>query len=301
MAGYDVLSYGTIGIDRVVRIPHWPHPDVSTHALAVAEHLGGKATNTGVHLAMWGLSVTVSGSVIGHDEIGDKVRRLLKRYPNIHTDALEWRRGVRSMYCLILVNPQGERAIVGINADSQSYTQPSKAMVRRTRVLTLDLYGGEERVDVARLASEAGRPVVVGDLRRADHPVLPFTTVAIASAAELRREYPGLPLADFAHSVLEKGPAGVIITDGPDPVLTIEAGGRISSTTPPEVQVIDTTGAGDAFRAGVVYGLVRGLPLVECVQYGIAAGSFAVGQEGAASTPATLRQLRSMARTLAGA
>jgi sugar/nucleoside kinase (ribokinase family) len=48
---YDVLSYGTIGFDHIIRVPHLPSPDIGTHALGESDHLGGKAANTAVFLA----------------------------------------------------------------------------------------------------------------------------------------------------------------------------------------------------------------------------------------------------------
>jgi len=295
----DVLSYGTIGMDVILRVPHWPRPDVSTHTSAPQEHLGGKATNVAAHLATWGLRVAVSGTVIGLDAIGLRLLERLKHFPKLQTDFLETRADVASMHCVILVNPAGERAIIGINADNHPRTTPTDSMIRSARVLTLDLYGGEERALAARMAHGAGIPVIVGDLRRADHPTLPFTSIAIASAAELRGEYPGMDLADFGQTVLRRGPSGVVITDGPDSALIIEPDGT-ATLRPPRVTVADTTGAGDAFRAGLVYGAVKGMSLIDCAHYGIAAGSFAVGQEGAASHPPGLDELQALADRVAG-
>jgi len=298
MPSYDVFSYGTIGMDIVLRVPHWPSPDDSTHAPTPDEHLGGKATNAAAHLAKWGLQVGLSGTILGGDEIGQRVLAMLNRIRSIHTDYLEVRNDMASMYCLIMVNPRGERAIIGVNSDGHPYSEPRREMVASARILTLDLYGGVERITAARMASEAKILVVVGDLRRIDHPILPYTTAAIASAAELRREYPGMSLPDFGRQVLQRGVSRMIVTDGPYPVLAMDTNDQQLTVAAPDTRVADTTGAGDAFRAGVVYGMIQGMDLADTVRHGIAAGSLAVGQAGAASTPPDLGDVQALARTL---
>jgi sugar/nucleoside kinase (ribokinase family) len=295
---FDVLSYGTVGLDKIIRVPHLPRPDISTHALEESLHLGGKATNTAVFLSVWGVKVAVSGHTIGYDEMGDKLFEILAHYPNISTCYLRRQAGLRSMYCCILVTPDGERSIIGINAEGNPQTLPTAEMIGDARLLTLDLYGGMERVEAARLAYQAGLPVVVGDLRHVDHPILPYTTVAIASVAEIRRQYPGLLLQDFARLVQAVGVRQVILTDGPREVLVFDEEGDISAVTPPQVAVVDTTGAGDAFRAGVVYGILQGWELIESAALGAAAGSINVRRPGAATHPPALDEVQALAKSL---
>jgi sugar/nucleoside kinase (ribokinase family) len=298
LPAFDVLSYGTIGLDKIIRVPHLPRPDIGTHALEESLHLGGKASNTAAFLSAWGVKVAISGHTIGYDEMGNKLFEILAHYPNISTRYLRRQADLRSMYCCILVTPDGERSIIGINADGNPQTPPTAEMIGDARLLTLDLYGGMERVEAARLAYQAGLPVVVGDLRHIDHPVLSYTTIAIASAAEIRRQYPGLSPQDFARAVQSAGAKQVILTDGPREVLTFDRGSYISAITPPQVPVVDTTGAGDAFRAGIVYGVLQGWTLIECAALGTAAGSINVGRPGAATQPPALDEVQALARSL---
>lgn len=293
---FDVLSYGTIGLDYIIHVPDWPSPAMGVHAPGETEHLGGKATNVAAFLSAWGVRVAVSGNEIGGDVVGDRLFEILEHHPNISTRYLTRNPSGRSMYCRILVNPAGDRAIIGINVDESPQTQPTLEMVADARVITLDLYGGEERVAVARLAADAGRPVIIGDLRRVDHPVLRYTQVAIASAAEIRRDYPGMTLDQFANRVRQQGAARAIITDAADPIHVYDDDGAGTVLRPPPVHVVDSTGAGDAFRAGVVYGILQKLPLGECAALGAAAGSINVGREGAASQPPTYQEVMRVAR-----
>lgn len=295
---YDVLSFGTIGLDYILRVPDWPTPERGVHTPGEEEHLGGNALNVAVLLGGWGLRVAVSGHAIGDDRRGDRLVKRIEAHPNVSRRYLRRVAGLHTMYCRILVNPAGERAIIGVAADENPSTMPTAAMIRDAELLTLDLYGGQERVDAARLAAEAGRPVVVGDLRRADHPVLAYTTVAIASAAEIREGAPDQPITRFVERVQAEGIRCVAVTDGPGDVLVFESGRPPVAVEPPRVEVVDTIGAGDAFRAGVVYGLKNGWPLVEAMALGAASGSINVQQVGGAGNVPDVSEVTDLATRL---
>lgn len=294
----DVFSYGTVGLDLIIRVPHWPGPDISTHAHSISEHLGGKATNTAAHLAAWGVRVAVSGTPVGDDDQGRKITRLIQRNAGIITDHLERKSDLQSMFCIILVTEDGERSIIGINTERARATTLTSEMLEGAKVLTLDLYGGEERILAARIAHDQGIPVVIGDLRNTGHPVLAYTTVAIASAAELAREYPHTAARECASRILKTGPSCVIVTNGADEILVVQQDGTSVTFNPPQTDVVDATGAGDAFRAGVVYGKFLGLPDVEAARLGAAAGSLAVQREGAATEPASLDEVKAWVKRI---
>jgi len=295
---FDVLSYGTLGVDRILRVPHLPTADLSTHSTSETICLGGKATNSAVLLARWGLSVAISGTAIGHDETGKTFYRMLEEHQGVNTEYVGRRNGKSSMYCCILVTPDGERAIIGVNVDEGEPTLPTPEMIEDAHVLTLDLYGGQERVHAARLAADAGRPVIVGDLRDPQHAILESCTVAIASAAEVRSSHPGVTLAEYADTVQDSGTGNVIITEGGQGVYVFPESGGSLRLQAPKVNVVDTTGAGDAFRAGVTYGIRKGLPLVECAAIGTAAGSLNVQRVGASSDLPSLAEAEELAEAV---
>jgi sugar/nucleoside kinase (ribokinase family) len=292
---YDALCYGTVGIDIIVRVPQLPRPDLSTHSSDVQELLGGKATNTAVHLCAWGKQVAVSGTIIGDDPIGQRLIETVRKIPNLSTAYLEQRLNTSSMYCLILVEPGGERSILGINTDTVQYTTPTPELVGSARLLTLDLYGGAERVDAARIAKSLGIPVIVGDVRDADHPVIPYSTTVIASNAELQAQQ--CDSHTFADKVLSRGVETVFVTDASRAVHVFSSTGTWH-LQPPISSVVDTTGAGDAFRAGVIYGWLESLPMPECGALGIASGANAVRHVGGSSNVPTTDTLEEVAASI---
>jgi ribokinase len=67
---------------------------------------------------------------------------------------------------------------------------------------------------------------------------------------------------------------------------------------PPQVVSVDTTGAGDAFRAGVVYGVLAGHSKAKAAMTGAAAGSLATRSVGATTDPASMDEVSSLAGSL---
>ncbi|HEX9385867.1 MAG TPA: PfkB family carbohydrate kinase, partial [Anaerolineales bacterium] len=67
---------------------------------------------------------------------------------------------------------------------------------------------------------------------------------------------------------------------------------------PPATTAIDATGAGDAFRAGLLYGLLHGFDLPRSLCWGVATGSLKVRSLGAATTLPGFREIESLANSL---
>ena len=71
-------------------------------------------------------------------------------------------------------------------------------------------------------------------------------------------------------------------------------GNQITSQKPFDLKPIDTTGAGDSFNAGFIYGYLKGFGLPQCLTYGNACGSISVTKIGGASGCATLEEVRKL-------
>ena len=92
-------------------------------------------------------------------------------------------------------------------------------------------------------------------------------------------------------SLLKKGVGCVIVTQGRDGVQLATAEGEVRDVKAVPATVVDTTGAGDAFNAGLVVGLAEGASLAEAVSLGMQNGAYAVTQAGVLDGLATREQL----------
>jgi sugar/nucleoside kinase (ribokinase family) len=81
--------------------------------------------------------------------------------------------------------------------------------------------------------------------------------------------------------VAKLGPSGAAILNG----------GSMVRVPAPEVDVVDTTGAGDSFDAGFLHAWLRGCPAEECLRYGVAAGSLSTRALGGTKAQPTLEEL----------
>jgi sugar/nucleoside kinase (ribokinase family) len=294
----DVFVYGEIGVDNAIRVSALPAPEVAVFPTSDTYHIGGAAANTAVALAAWGVPVHLAGNAIGDDALGRQLREWLSAYPALDFSLLETAEHP-TPFCRILVLPSGERAILVFGYPQTRKRLLNAGLLEGVRYLALDLYGASERLDAARQARAAGAQTVVGDVIWPDHPVLTLTDIATNSAAYIRQEFPGRDVIAHARALQAVSNGVIITTDGDDPVHVLDRAGHESWMRPPQVPVVDATGAGDAFKAGLLYGLHHGWELPRCVAWGVAAGALKVGRLGAGSQPAGVDEVEALARTLA--
>lgn len=294
----DVFCYGELGVDNLIRVPHLPSPEVASFPMGETYHIGGAAANTAVWLARWGTPVTLAGNHIGLDPYGEHLLGWLAEYPTLNLKYVQQTEKVQTPFCRVMVTPDGERSFLIFGYPEAPITPLSKAMLASSDFLALDLYGGDERMEAARVAHDAGVSTAVGDIIRVDHEILPITSIATNSAAYIRQEFPGMDVRTHSHELQAVSGGIVVTTDGSNPIHVVDSESEAFNVEPPKVVPLDATGAGDAFRAGLMYGLLQGWPLERSVCMGAAAGAFGVQQEGAASNPTRLEDVLALAESL---
>ncbi|HEC22683.1 MAG TPA: carbohydrate kinase family protein [Chloroflexi bacterium] len=298
MTHYDVFCYGEIGVDNIIQIPHLPTPELAAFPTADSYHIGGAAANTAVWLAGFGISVGLAGNAIGRDLYGNWLWEWLSQHRSLDLSLIERREDVTTPFCRAMVTPDGERTFLVFWYPQTPKTPLKASMLGGAQFVALDLYGGDERLEAARVAREAGAKTTVGDVIAPDHPALPLTDIATNSAAYIRETFPGVDVRQHARRLQAISKGIVITTDGPDEVYVVDAEGASFTVQPPAVQAVDATGAGDAFRAGLLYGLLQGRDLPHSVCWGVAAGALKVQRIGAASDLPSRDEVAALARTL---
>ena len=96
--------------------------------------------------------------------------------------------------------------------------------------------------------------------------------------------------ADLKDALQSFGPNRVVAKLGPEGAAILD-GGSMVRVPAPEVQIVDTTGAGDSFDAGFLHAWLRARPLEECLRYGVAAGSLSTRALGGTKAQPTLAEL----------
>lgn len=293
-----VFCYGELGVDNLIRVPHLPSPEVAAFPTHETYHVGGAAANTAVWLAHWDVPVKLAGNHIGLDPYGVDLRNWLSEFTLINFEFVEQSEGVTTPFCRVMVTPDGERSFLIFGYQEAPKTTLTIEMLTTSKFLALDLYGGEERLSAARVAHELHVLTVIGDVIWLDHEALPLTSIATNSAAYIRQEFPGIDVRKHARELQAISGGIVVTTDGAGPIHVIDAKTEEFIVLPPKVVPKDATGAGDAFRAGLIYGLLESWPLERSVCLGAAAGAHGVQNEGAASNPPRLDEIQVLADTL---
>ena len=294
----EVLCYGEIGIDNIIQADGLPSPENAIFPISDTYHGGGAAANTAVWLAALGVNVKLSGNMIGDDLYGNMILERLRKHTHIDLQLLDQREGVTTPFTRAIVTPDGERSFLIFGYPQAPKVQLTQEMLRGVQYLALDLYGGPERLETARLAVESGVSTTIGDVIWPDHPALPFTSIATNSGAYIRQHFPGVDVRQHARALQAISKGIVITTDASRTVHALDASGNGFTVQPPAVTAVDATGAGDAFRAGLLYGLLRGFDLARSVCWGVAAGSLKVQNLGAATTLPSYAEIEALTNDL---
>ncbi len=282
----DVFCYGEIGVDNIVQLPHLPSPELAAFPTSDSYHIGGAAANTAVWLANFGIRTGLSGNWIGLDLYGQQLWAWLSQHPLLDLSFVERGEEEATPFCRALVTPDGERTFLVFGYPQARKTELTRRHLAGATYMPLDLYGGEERMRAAELAAGAGVQTAVGDVIETDHPILPLAPVVTNSAAFMREALPGVDIEQQTRRLQAVNQGIVIATDGGNSVFAIDGRDAQScayTVQPPEVAAVDATGAGDAFRAGLLAGLLDGQPFPRAVCWGAAAGALKVQRLGAAT------------------
>lgn len=291
----SILCYGEIDLDIYVALNRLPTMERSARCSEDFENIGGAAANSAMWLARWGIPTRLAGHDLGDDRPGDVVRELLAALPQLDTRFIARHAAYRTPRCQCLVTPDGERSFITHWPQDLLMTPPSPAMLDGISLLNLDMSGPKPlRQKAAQMAVERAVPVLINDLYQTDHSLLPFVDVLVISAAVYRSRYAGSDPLELARELTRAGDCDVIVTDAGAEINILSRGGKRDRIIPPAVNAVDTTGAGDIFKAGLAYGMLQGLPLTEAAKWGAAAGSLMCQYAGTTKTLAPFSEVKSL-------
>lgn len=282
---FDVAGYGASSIDLVYRLPAYPAPEGPLSKLRVTAHSlqpGGQTATAMAGCAALGLRAAFLGAT-GNDPHGTRVREALVS------------RGVDIAHAAILDAPQPHAVILLAEGQAErivlwhrdaAFSPPGYgracAAARGARLVHVDDTDEAGALAVARDARAHGRLVttdidrVTGSTKEllalATHPVLAeHIPAALTGEADLLRALHALRAVTHAPIVVTRGPHGAVALEG-DAI--VEAPGV-------RVDAVDTTGAGDVFRAGFIAALLDAQPLAAAMRFANAAAAVSCTRHGA--------------------
>ncbi|MGI5226257.1 ribokinase [Actinoallomurus sp. CA-142502] len=286
---YDVVVAGSVNADLVVRVERRPGAGETVLGSDLVTHPGGKGANQAVAAARLGGRVAFLGRA-GTDGHGDFVRETL-RGDGVDTGHLITTPGANGV-ALITVDPSGDNSIIvspGANAKvTEQDVAAARSLFAEAAVVSLQLeIPLDAVVAAARTAAEEGARVVFNLSPAAD---VPDELIALCDPLVVN-EHEAEFLGDARPAgLLARGARSVVITRGADGAVVADARG-VTEVPSPKVDVVDTTGAGDAFTGALCLRLAQGDDLATAARFAARVGAAAVRGEGAQSSFPTLEEL----------
>jgi ribokinase len=267
-----VFVIGSINVDLVTHVQRHPKPGETVSGTGLERLAGGKGANQAVAASAAGASVVMVGAV-GSDEAGSAYLARLSAL-GIDVAGIRVAASCPTGHALVTVDDAGENSIVvvaGANAEvnTDDFEILKSAGPGDAVLLQLEI-PLEVVTAAARRATARGARVV---LNLAPYAALPPDVIALANPLVVNETEAAL-LADS-----EAVPASLVVTFGAAGASW--DGNQLTGPMVEQAEVLDTTGAGDAFCGALAAALVAGAARSEALQAALAAGANAVKHPGA--------------------
>ena len=292
----DVVGVGLNATDTVIFVPEFPTCGAKVEFGSARTFLGGQVATAMIACQRWGLCTRYVGK-LGDDPAA-----------NVHCEEFD-RRGVEarvvhardcaSQQAFIIVEQRGERTVLW-RRDENLALRPEeleREWIVNARVLHVDGYDTAAAIRAADWARTAGIPVIadIDEEYAGVEELLEKIDYLIVS-----RDFPGRvtrePDLRSSLPLLQRrfGCRLTAATLGTDGVLAWD-GATFHYAQAYRVAVVDTTGAGDVFHAGFIYGLLQGWPLQQQLKFACAAAALnctGAGARGGIQTIGEIENLR---------
>jgi len=290
MTRFDVVGFGALNVDMLFKVNKIASAEEESFVTGFEEACGGSAANTMIGLARLGCKVGFIGKV-AEDREGKMLLEDFRR-ESVDTNGIITAKHGRSGTAMGFVDEKGERALYvdpGVN-DTIEFDEISKEYAFQTRFLHLTSFVGEKSFQTQKRLVETLPKTIkvsldIGELYarkglNALEPIMSRTFVMMPNAKELQILTKKADYKRNAEVLLEKGVKIVAVKLGSKGCYVTD-GKESSMVEAFKVKVVDTTGAGDAFCAGFLYGLISGKNLHECGRLGNFVASRGIMKMGA--------------------
>jgi sulfofructose kinase len=298
---FDAVGFGLNAVDHLVVVPEYPPFNSKTR---LSEHIraaGGQTATAMVTLQRLGLETAYAGR-FGTDAEGRFGLASLKD-EGVNTALAEVVEGARNQIAIIIIDARsGERTILWDRDGRLAYRREEApvALASRGRVLHLDAHDPPACCEVARAARDAGTLVSadIDNIYEGLPELLPLIDILISST-ELPLRLTGIEdeRAALVEIKARYGSAIVGMTLGTRGAVLLCEGRFIESKAYRVPDVCrDTTGAGDAFHGGFLYGLLQGLEVEETLRLANATAALKCRGIGARTSLPTRAELHGFLR-----
>jgi sugar/nucleoside kinase (ribokinase family) len=294
---WDVVGLGENSVDHVLRLPRLPSLAEATkmEIRSSSHEAGGQVVTTLCTCVAMGLRASYIGA-FGSDDDGERLRRTLAARGLDLGDSVV--RPVANRSAVILVDERnGDRVVMG-HRDAALALAPEmlpRSTLTHARAVHVDGVDEAAAIAAARVAREAGAHVTcdleaigarTGELlRELTVPILAQgLPEAITGEHDPEQALRRLDAPHARRRCVTLGAQGAVLLDGE----------RVYRASPPAVEVVDTTGAGDVFRGAFIVALLRGDAPDAILRFANAAAALSCTRSGALGGVPTLQTVEQL-------
>ncbi|MCR4391790.1 MAG: ribokinase [Candidatus Acetothermia bacterium] len=296
-----IAVLGSLNMDLVVEVDHLPRSGETVLGRGLARYPGGKGNIQAIAAARLGAEVHLFGRV-GKDAFGDELLAVA-RDAGVAVSAVEQVDGETTGMSMIMVGPTGQNMVAyvpGANGRvSEAYVAGVLPRLAEADAILVQLEIPLSAVAALLHGLPPERPRVILDPAPAqDLTALPLRRVDFLTP---NREEFAVLTGWSASGVTEAGRAGqalldlgvrhLVVTADADGAFLVERGGATRFPAYP-VEVVDATGAGDAFNAALAVKLAAGRGPYEAIGFANAVAALAVTRRGAVPALPTLAEVQ---------
>ena len=287
---WDVYVYGDVNVDIIIPgVDRFPAPGQEEIVPVMNTYVGGGAALFTLGLGKLGLSPVFQGTV-GKDCYGQMIREAFEQ-AHVDTELLETAEGEQTGISLSFTNEQ-DRSFLSFRGTNRgiSLDKVDLDKVRQARHIHVTGYEGETTHEsyeslLRRVKTETRATVSFdvgwdpgGNWSSRIYELFPWIDVLFMNETEAEH-YGRTDSAEKAALDFARTCGQAVVKLGSKGSLAVKDG-EIFRRPPDRVRAVDTTGAGDSFNAGYVYGFLKGQDIPVCLSFGNACGACSVSAYG---------------------
>ncbi|MBT3341806.1 MAG: hypothetical protein HN712_18300 [Gemmatimonadetes bacterium] len=292
MTGPQVIGVGMMTIDDLCLVDELPAFGTSRRARARSRQCGGPAATAMAALSRLGIATRMLAK-IGDDNHGDFLYHGLASF-GVDVSCIQRGHGASRVASVFVDAATGERGFLSTpeGFEPLSSRDLDPATFSGAQIVHID-DADEAGLAAAKLADAAGQRVVFDGTWQSDHlaEFLPHVEAAIISEFFSQRWLPGVGEEEVLRRLLDLGAQTAVLTRGDRGSIAAAGSGPVTSCPAFCIDVVDTTGAGDAFHAGFIYSMLQLWPLPRTLRFASAMGALNCRQLGGQSGLPPLAQV----------
>ncbi|WP_216827528.1 ribokinase [Alkalihalobacterium elongatum] len=295
-----ITVVGSINMDLITETSRFPSPGETILGLNYTNSPGGKGANQAVAAARLGAEVSFVGCIGADSNGGELKKKLIEE--GIDITGIDTSKEKPTGIAQITVSSDDNHIIVvpGANFELTSrWIEMNKELIVNSDIVVLQLEIPLSIVDeVISLAYQHNVPVLLNPAPATQLPesILKKITYFTPNETEfslITGYIPGNEYKAAFKSLQQKGIQHVILTRGEQGVM-FKKGEQLVELPSRKVDVVDTTGAGDAFNGALAYGIASKQPLHQAIEFAIKVSSHAVTKMGAQSGMPTMKEVEEL-------